>query len=148
MGERILLIDDDPAFVETSQAVLEKSGYEVIVAYSAEDGWQCAVKETPDLIVLDVMMESKTSGITLVYRLKTCKQTAEVPILMVTSVYEELPWLYEPEDFWNLMAAYLEKPVKPKTLLEWVGRTTGRRASAQEKGESGEQPFSSNPSAG
>jgi len=148
MGKKVLLIDDDPAFVEASRAVLEKSGYKVVVAYSAEEGWQRAVQEIPDLIVLDVMMESKTSGITLVYRLKTCKQTATVPILMVTSVYEELPWLYEPEDFWNLMVAYLEKPVKPKTLLEWVGRTMGSGSSAQEKGEFGEQPFSSNPAAG
>jgi len=139
MGNKILLIDDDPAFVEISQAVLEKNGYEVIVAYNGEDGWQRAFQELPNLIVLDVMMESKTTGITLVYRLKTCKKTEHVPILMVTSVYEELPWLYEPEDFWNVMAAYLEKPVKPQVLLDWVRRTARPPSVSGGQGESREE---------
>ena len=139
MGDKILLIDDDPAFVETSRAVLEKNGYEVVVAYNGEEGWQRAFRELPNLIVLDVMMESRTAGIALVYRLKTCKKTEHVPILMVTSVYEELPWLYEPEAFWNVMAAYLEKPVKPQVLLDWVRRTVRPRLFPGGEGESREQ---------
>jgi CheY-like chemotaxis protein len=54
--KKILLVDDDPDFVEAVKVIVESGGYEVRVAYDGQEGLEAVAEEKPDLIVLDVMM--------------------------------------------------------------------------------------------
>ncbi len=56
---KILLVDDDVDFVESTKMVLEKAPYDVVVAYEGNEGLQKAREEKPDLILLDIIMPVK-----------------------------------------------------------------------------------------
>ena len=57
---KILLVDDDVDFVESTKTILESQPYEVIVAYEGDEGLRKAREEKPDLILLDVIMPVKS----------------------------------------------------------------------------------------
>jgi len=71
MGEKakILLIDDDIDFVESTKIILESKPYEVMVAYEGDEGLRKAREEKPDLILLDVIMPVK-DGFTVAEQFK------------------------------------------------------------------------------
>lgn len=120
---RILLIDDDPDFVEATRIVLESKPYEVIVSYNGDDGLQKAREENPDLIILDVIMPVK-DGFTTAEQLKKDAELKKIPVIMLTSYAEKGGGssiamsgglTLEAED-------YIDKPVGPEELLEKVGK--------------------------
>ncbi len=117
---KILLVDDDPDFVEATKAVLE-SKYQIITAYNGNDGLKKVVEERPDLIILDVMMPEK-DGFTVCKELKTDPRYyffSKIPVLMLT-VYpgdREKAKLSMLEGMTMEAEDYIQKPVSPKELL-------------------------------
>jgi len=81
---RILIIDDDPDFVQATKKVLESKPYEVLVAYDGEEGLQKTREEQPDLILLDIIMPL-TDGFTVCEEIKGNPEFADIPVLMLTS---------------------------------------------------------------
>ncbi len=95
--KKILFIDDDPDYVKSVTLVLEKK-YEVMTAFSAEEGWERMAEQSPDLIILDVMMEPK-NGFTLAKELKAHQTYKDIPIVMLTGVVPQiLRTKYSPDD--------------------------------------------------
>jgi DNA-binding response OmpR family regulator len=82
--KRILLVDDDRSVVRILQLVLQREGYEVLVAYDGPEGLHQAWQEKPDLVVLDVEMPSM-DGYEVCRRLHMREETTSVPVLMLTS---------------------------------------------------------------
>ncbi|PWH14364.1 MAG: response regulator [Anaerolineae bacterium] len=117
---KILIVDDDPDFVETTRIVLEKAGHTVLAAGNGEAGFVRAREEKPDLIVLDVIMDSVLDGVSLSQRMYDDPTMRSIPIIMVTSIantdYAEL----FPSDDYIPVQAFLTKPVAPATLLKHV----------------------------
>jgi len=117
---KILLIDDDPDFVEATKAVLEGK-YQVITAYNGDDGLKKVVEERPDLIILDVVMPGK-NGFAVCKELKTDPRYhffSKIPVLMLT-VYpddREKAGLSLREGMIMEAEDYIQKPVKPEELL-------------------------------
>jgi len=117
---KILLIDDDPDFVEATKAVLEGK-YQVITAYNGDDGLKKVVEERPDLIILDVVMPGK-NGFAVCKELKTDPRYhffSKIPVLMLT-VYpddREKAGLSLREGMIMEAEDYIQKPVKPDELL-------------------------------
>ena len=118
---KILLIDDDVDFVESTKIVLESKPYEVIVAYDGDEGLRKAREENPDLILLDVIMPIK-DGFTAAEQLKKDPQLSRIPVLMLTafaakrgeaSIPVSRGFTLETED-------YIDKPVAPEELLARV----------------------------
>ncbi len=118
---RILLIDDDLDFVEATKTVLESKPYEVIVAYDGDDGLRKAKAESPDLIILDVIMPVK-DGFSTAEQLKKDAGLKEIPVIVLTSYAERGGessislsggLTMETED-------YIDKPVSPEELLRRV----------------------------
>ena len=62
MPDKILIVEDDPDMVTALRMPLEANGYEVYVASSGQEGLQKVKEINPDLIILDVMMETTTAG--------------------------------------------------------------------------------------
>lgn len=115
---KVLVVDDEMEFVEVSTIVLEGDGFEVVAAASGEEARQKAAEEKPDLIVLDVMMETKTAGFETARWLRENEETKDIPIIMLTAVNQEVPWRFGPDDIWLPVDAFVDKPVSPETLLE------------------------------
>ena len=119
---KILLVDDDPDFLEMHELILKNHGYAVRKAKSGEEGFEMAHMDMPDLIVLDLMMEKHDSGFSLSHQLKKDPLLRKIPILMVTSVAEitGFKFNYEKDGYWMKTDDFLDKPVKPEVLIQRV----------------------------
>jgi CheY-like chemotaxis protein len=118
---RILIVDDDADFVDSTRTVLESKQYDVIVAVNGEDGLRKARKDSPDLILLDIIMPV-ADGFTAAEQLKKDPKLAKIPLLMLTSFSQKGPGTGIPVSRgFNLEAEdYIEKPVSPEALLSAV----------------------------
>ena len=118
---KILLVDDDVDFVESTKIVLESAPYEVIVAYEGDEGLQKAREENPDLILLDIIMPVK-DGFTAAEQLKKDPELSKIPVIMLTSFSSKGAGTGIPRGSGLSLAAedYIEKPVTPEELLSIV----------------------------
>jgi CheY-like chemotaxis protein len=120
---KILVVDDDPDFREAVTAILNSGGYDVVAAKGPEDGKAMILSERPDLVLLDIMMDSLFDGYSLCHAVKTAPEFEGVratPIVFVSAVKDIAgarfgfqgggEGLSEPDD-------YIDKPVKPADLL-------------------------------
>lgn len=117
----ILLVDDDPDFVEAVRVIVENGGYDVEVAYDGQEGLEAVAERKPDLIVLDVMMPVM-NGHEACAKLKGDKETAEIPIILLTAVADRVTTsTYTHRDMLESEAEdYMPKPVEPNELLERI----------------------------
>ena len=115
---KILLVDDDIDFVESTRIVLESSSYEVIVALEGNEGLRKAYEEEPDLILLDIIMPVK-DGFSAAEQLKKDPQLSKIPTLMLTSFSARRGETAIPvsRGFALDVEDYIEKPVTPDELL-------------------------------
>ena len=122
MAKKVLMIDDDPEFVEAITNILDAKGYDVVSAGDGKDGVAKAKKEKPDIILLDVMMTTKSEGFDVARELSKDANLKGTPVVMLTGVRKEmnLPFGFEPDADWLPVKAFLEKPVKPETLLKTI----------------------------
>ena len=120
---RILLVDDDPDFVEATRTVLESVPYEVIVAYDGDEGLEKVQKERPDLILLDIIMPTQ-DGFHVCEKLKSDPELWHIPIIMLTSLSQHISdTTYSVQDGMMLEADdFIDKPVRPKELLARIAR--------------------------
>lgn len=131
MKATILLVDDDPDFLEMHRAVLRDKGYRVLAATSGAQCVKLAEAEPPDLIILDMIMEGRNSGMEVARALRSSERTARVPLIMVSSVNESVPSHIEPDAVSLPVNVFLEKPVDPELLLETVAGVLERRGGSQ-----------------
>ncbi len=122
MAHKVLVIDDDNEFVEAMSNVLDAKGYEVDSAPNGKVGIAKAKERKPDIILLDVMMTTKSEGFDVARELNKDKKLTNVPIIMITGVRKEmsLPFGFEPDETWLPVKGVLEKPVKPDVLLKTI----------------------------
>ena len=121
----ILIIEDDKDLVETMQVIFESKNFTVRTAYDGKEGLAAIQAQTPDLIIMDVMMATPTEGIDLAQHLKTRPEYRQVPIVMVTGFPQQMAEL-GPDRFVNALreewpaAKFMEKPVDLEKLAETV----------------------------
>jgi CheY-like chemotaxis protein len=120
---RILVVDDDPVFVETTKAVLESKDYQVITALDGDEGLQKVRDEKPDLILLDVIMPTQ-DGFHVCEQIKKNPQLADIPVVILTSFAKKRGETNIPVSAGLELEAegYLDKPVSPEELLNYVGK--------------------------
>jgi CheY-like chemotaxis protein len=130
MGQgKILIIDDDPDITEAMTVVLENRGYEVRNARDSVEGMEKLQQARPDLIILDVMMRTSQEGFELSRELKSNAEYKDIPILMLTAVKDKTGLDFKSaagDQSWLPVEEFLDKPVKPKVLLEKVEDLLGR----------------------
>ena len=85
MAKKILLIDDDPLIVRMYERKLTQEGFAVSLAANGDEGLHALEKETPDLILLDVLMP-KLNGWETLKKIKENPKTKDVPVIMLTSL--------------------------------------------------------------
>jgi len=111
---KILLVDDDVDLVTVMRGALESKSYEVIVAYTGQEGLEKARKEKPDLVVLDILMPV-ADGFIFADQFRKDPSLAKTPVLALTSFSESLgqPFPFD-------VSEYIMKPIKPKDLVAKV----------------------------
>jgi CheY-like chemotaxis protein len=123
---KILMIDDDPDIVTAIRIPLEASGYDFFVASSGSEGLEKVKEVKPDLIILDVMMETATEGFQLAHRLRDRSPDSEyaeysaIPILMLTAIHTTTPLRFAPDEDYLPVDAFLDKSADPDQLLSKV----------------------------
>ncbi len=82
---KILVVDDEKIVVDLHKKMLERNGYEVVIAYDGIQALEMILAETPDLILTDVSMP-EMDGLELCAELKKNERTNLIPVIMVTAV--------------------------------------------------------------
>ena len=121
MAKKILLVDDDPDFLEAVSLILKPKKFDVVTAYDGTDGLKKAKSEKPDLIVLDVMMPEK-DGYAVCRELKSSPQMSHIPVLLLTAVASHIPTTRYTQEMGLETEAddYLDKPVEPEVLVKRI----------------------------
>ena len=116
MAHRILIIDDDVDTLKLVGLMLERQGYEIIVAKSGEQGISKAASDDPDLILLDIMMPDM-DGYEVTRQLRGDPNLANIPIIMFTakSMVDDKVMGFEAG-----VDDYLTKPTHPAELTAHV----------------------------
>ncbi len=89
MGRKILVVDDEPVLVETIAYNLEQAGYQVTTAADGTSALEAAQRETPDLIILDIMLP-EMDGLEVCRQLRRESNTSTTPIMMLTAKGDEI----------------------------------------------------------
>lgn len=110
--QKILVVDDEQSICELMKINLEIAGYDVDIAYSAEDALRLNLEEYA-LMVFDIMM-GNISGLQLVSMVRQMPKIANVPIIVCTALSEERPLV---EGFSRGADDYIKKPFSMKEFV-------------------------------
>ena len=126
MPQRILVVDDDKQIARLIRSYLEQAGYQVVVAYDGETALHALRRESPDLVVLDLMLPDR-DGWDVTRTVRSDPALAATPIIMVTARVEDTDKIIGLE-----LGAddYITKPFNPRELVSRV-RAILRRTSGQ-----------------
>ena len=124
MSERkqLLMIDDDPDFVEGIKAILIKK-YDVDVAHNPKDGLAALQKKHYDLLLLDIMMGRGAEGVMIARKMSKDAKLREIPVLIMTGIREQIAFLFGSQALhphFVEVDELMEKPVEPRLLLERI----------------------------
>jgi two-component system, OmpR family, alkaline phosphatase synthesis response regulator PhoP len=124
MKKRVLLVDDDKDLVASTKVVLEANGFDVTTAHNGKDGLAAVAAQKPDVIVLDVMMDTDAEGFTVAYKLEADPATRRIPIVLLTGFMDHMAAKRESFDFitgrdWPA-AKLMKKPVVMPDLLATI----------------------------
>ncbi|NIM94434.1 MAG: response regulator [Anaerolineales bacterium] len=126
---KILVIDDDPDTILACRMALENAGHEVMDAKNGREGLKKMGEDRPDLIILDVMMDTATEGFQLALKLRSPDPTSgftefsDIPILMLTAIHSTTPLRFEPDIDYLPVELFVDKPIDPDDLVgkvDWV----------------------------
>ncbi|HSK08495.1 MAG TPA: response regulator [Vicinamibacterales bacterium] len=120
----VLVVDDDPVFVDAVSAVLE-TRYQVRTAANGTAALNSVAEQLPDLIILDVMMDYPSEGFDVARALQADPRTSQIPVVMLTGVDQIYNYRMETDETWVPCARFLEKPITPPQLLAQVGELIG-----------------------
>ncbi|MFC2158765.1 response regulator transcription factor [Acidobacteriota bacterium] len=125
---KVLVIDDDPDFHKVISIILESGSYSVVSAINPKEGREKLLTEKPDLVLLDIMMDSIFDGFSLCHDIKTSAEFQEfknTPIIFCSAVKKQsgsrfdfdpgAQGLVGPDD-------YIDKPVQSEDLLARVAK--------------------------
>lgn len=131
---KILIIDDDRDAVELIRITLEANNYDVFSAGNGTEGLKLVKEIRPDLIILDVMMDTVTEGFQVSYQLKSkdpkseYREFSQTPIIMMTGISQKMHMKFSPAQDGDYLPVdeFLEKPVRVDPLLEKIKKLLKR----------------------
>ena len=119
---KILVVDDDPDFVEITSIILENNGYDVVSASDSEEAIEKMRSEKPDLVLLDIMMSQPLDGVEVSRKMLEDGTLNKVPIIVVSSITDS-PHLAEfPSNEYLPLDDWITKPAQPEDLLAKISK--------------------------
>ena len=120
---KIMIVDDDPDYINVVKTILEREQYTVVTAGDKTEGMEKIRTEKPDLAILDVMMNAWQDGFEMSRQLKKDPQFKNMPVLMLTAVENRTGIGFKStagDPTWLPVDVFLDKPVEPEVLLSEV----------------------------
>ncbi|NOZ22521.1 MAG: response regulator [Planctomycetes bacterium] len=122
---RILIVDDEDEVVASLKMILEQEGHIVDSASSAKEGLRKTQQgEPPDLVIVDVMMETVAAGLEMAEEIRKTVLAHDLPLIVLSSINREFPGLKlgqnEMDGGRPSASRFIEKPYKPDTIREAV----------------------------
>ena len=111
----VLIIDDSPTELHLFQSMLEKAGFDTLVADSGEEGLKAARTSRPDCILMDVVMPGM-NGFQATRKLTHDPRTSNIPVIMITTKDQET------DKIWGMRQGAVEYIVKPIGQKELVAK--------------------------
>lgn len=124
--DKILIVDDDPDTTLAIRLSLEGAGYKVEEARNGTEGLEKIKADKPDLIVLDVMMDSMTEGFQTALTLRSPDPNSayaaygDIPIIMLTAIHDTTSVRFGPDEDYLPVDAFIDKPIDPDALVRKV----------------------------
>jgi two-component system response regulator VicR len=115
--KKIMVIDDDPDFVEITRIILESNGYEVTGAYNGEEAMSLMYDEKPNLILLDIMMNQPLDGVEFCKQIQDKPELRKIPIIIISSINHSQHASKFPTDEYMPIDDWISKPVQAQVLL-------------------------------
>jgi CheY-like chemotaxis protein len=128
MKRKVLVIDDDLDVQESMRIVLEKEGLEVLCAEDGAKGFSIAKAQRPDLILLDVIMNSQDEGFQTAYKFRADDELKDIPLVMITSVSKVTGFQFDKDKDQDFLpvSEFIEKPVSLQKLIDLVRKYLGK----------------------
>ncbi len=123
MTRKALVVDDEVDLTVYLSSILQENGFDVRCANDARSAEDLIEDDPPDLVLLDLMMPGRT-GIQLFTRLRGKKETAGIPIVMVTGIKDQtgIDWGAIVDRFKvRRPDGFVEKPIDPDCLMRVIG---------------------------
>ena len=117
METKILIIDDDPDIIEAATVLLESKNYKVLSETDPDKGFESALSNKPDLIILDIMMREPDDGFFLLKKLK--KNNITAPVIIYSSVSNALGYDFGKNSLIKV-DEFIDKPAEPEMLLNTI----------------------------
>ncbi len=118
---RVLIVDDSPTETHVLRGMLEKHGYDVSVAENGEDGIRLAKSESPDIILMDIVMPG-VNGFQATRKLSKDPATGSIPIVIISTKDQDT------DRIWGMRQGakdYITKPVTEQGLIEKIKGALG-----------------------
>jgi DNA-binding response OmpR family regulator len=116
MGDRILIVDDDPLLCNLLRMALRREGFETTEAYSGDDALRYLMSNPVELILLDVMM-ADVNGFDVLRKLKADNTLRSIPVIFLTARVDAI----SQQTGLDIGAVeYLTKPITPEVLIERI----------------------------
>lgn len=124
MNKKILLIDDDPDMIDMYQPYLQQNGYDVKAAYNTTEAKEIFPEFNPDVVFCDLVMEHFDSGFVLCHWMARQPGRNKRWVVIFTSTGHETGYRFSTqtreEKSWINADDYLDKPIAPRDLLQYV----------------------------
>ena len=137
-GKKLLIIDDDPDFVEGIISVLKTAGYEVDAKYNPKEGFKALETGKYDLLLLDIMMGRGAEGVMIARKMRKDPKLRKMPVLIITGIREQIAYLFPGSavsPHFVEVDELVEKPVEPKLLLDRVSALLQAAEAKKAEGE-------------
>ena len=119
---KVVMIDDNKDLLFTMETFLQRNGFEVHTAEDGQTGLDLIKKECPDVILLDIMMETLFSGFEVCKQVRADKQLMDTPIIGISAMGDELDINYSqwPDYEYFRPDTFMEKPIDKQRLLQLI----------------------------
>jgi len=128
--KKVLVVDDDEDVRKLVSKIVERAGYEAVVAKNGLEGMGKVREHKPDLIILDMLMP-KESGVRMYHELKTDEPLRDIPVIVLSAIPKK-SFLRSQEVLAEFAGqsvpepeAYIEKPEEPEELVELIKKILG-----------------------
>ena len=119
--KKVLIIDDDPDILDSIGAILSSNGFATVTAMSGEEGFDSFQKESPDLILCDMMMETVDQGTKVAQKIR--EKDTKVPIYLLSSIGSATAMNVEIDKLG--FNGVFQKPIDPDNLVSAVKKALG-----------------------
>jgi len=124
MSKKVLIVDNNPDFIDTTTKGLENKGFTVISALSTADGLDKFCLNKPDIVISTLMIEHYDSGFIFAYKIKKHDKTKKVPVLILTDVTYQTGYKFDvstPEEKeWLKCEEIINKPISIPDLVNKI----------------------------